>query len=143
VRVSRLLQTKGWRFAAAPLAVWLALTLTGVAGLVWLERGGRETLAQRFQLRVQLVADFVTSYVADLIERERVQAEAFLTEPTVDERDFFRSVNAFGYPAALLLDSQGRVLHVAPRDTTLTGRQLADRYPHLRTATFEGQPAVL
>lgn len=140
--MSRLLRTTGWRFAAAPLAVWLALTLTGVAGLVWLERGGRETLAQRFQLRVQLVADFVTSYVADLIERERVQAEAFLTEPTVDERDFFRSVNAFGYPAAVLLDSRGRALHVAPRDTTITGRQLADLYPHLRTATFEGQPAV-
>ncbi|MEU4427966.1 ATP-binding protein [Actinoplanes sp. NPDC024001] len=142
MRVSRLLRSTGWRHAAAPMAVWLALTLTGVAGLVWLERGGRDTLAQRFQLRVQLVADFVTSYVADLIERERVQATAFLTDPVVDERDFFRSVNAFGYPAAVLLDAQGRALHVAPRDTSVIGQRLADRYPHLRTALFDGTAAV-
>ncbi|MBG0568827.1 sensor histidine kinase [Actinoplanes aureus] len=142
MRVSRLLRTAGWRFAAGPLAVWLALTLTGVTGLVLLERGGRETLVQRFQLRVQLVADFINSYVANLIERERVQAEAFLTEPVVDERDFFRSVNAFGYPAAVLLDSEGRALHVAPRDPSMTGRQLAANYAHLRTALVEGRPAV-
>ncbi|MEV6303387.1 PAS domain S-box protein [Actinoplanes sp. NPDC051861] len=131
-----------WRFAAAPIAVWLVLTLAGVTGLMLLERSGRDTLAQRFDLRVQLVSDFVTSYVADLIDRERVQAEAFLTEPVVDERDFFRSVNAFGYPAAVLLDDQGRVLHIAPRNKSMIGRRLAENYPHLRVASVEGRAAV-
>lgn len=131
-----------WRFVAAPLAIWLVLTLTGAGGLAWLERSGRETLAQRFDLRVQLVGEFVTSYVSDLIERERVQAEAFLTEPVVDERDFVRTVSAFGYPAAVLLDEDGRVLHVTPHDPSVVGRKISDEYPHLRTAVVDSQPAV-
>ncbi|MFC7529804.1 PAS domain S-box protein [Actinoplanes sp. GCM10030250] len=142
MRLSGLGRTAVWRFAATPLVVWLVLTLAGATGLSLLERNGRETLAQRFDLRVQLVAEFVTSYVTDLLERERVQAEAFLTEPVVDERDFLRSVNAFGYPAALLLDEQGVVLHVAPTNPGLVGRRLADNYPHLRVAAVEGRPAV-
>ena len=141
MRFSRF-RSPGWRFAAAPLAVWLVLSLVGVAGLVWLERAGRDTLVQRYQLRVQLAADFVTSYAADQIRRERVQAAAFLTATSVDERDFIRSVNSFGYPAAVLLDDEGRVLHAAPHDATLIGRRLSDRYPHLRTAVTEGIPAV-
>jgi PAS domain S-box-containing protein len=138
----RFLRPGGWRFVAVPLLVWLLLTASGTAGLWWLERTSRDTLTQRFQLRVALASDFVTTYVADLIARERVQAAAFLTDPVVSERDFARSVDGFGYPAALLLDSAGRALHVAPADPSVLGRDLTVRYAHLRTAVVEGEPAV-
>ncbi|MCA2211672.1 sensor histidine kinase [Jidongwangia harbinensis] len=138
----RFLRPGGLRFVALPLLVWLLLTMSGTAGLWWLERSSRDALAQRFQLRVGLASDFVTTYVADLIARERVQAEAFLTDPVVQERDFARSVSGFGYPAAVLLDSAGRALHVTPTDPAVIGRDLTLRYAHLRTAVVEGEPAV-
>ncbi|WIM92978.1 PAS domain S-box protein [Actinoplanes oblitus] len=142
MRLARLPQILGWRFVAAPLAVWLALACAGTAGLVLAERSSHTSLVQRFDLRVGLVADFVTSYVTDLIDRERVQAAAFLTERKVPEREFSRAVNSFGYPAAVLLDARGRVLHLTPPDSALIGKDLTDRYPHLRTAVREGRPAV-
>ncbi|HKT04654.1 MAG TPA: hypothetical protein VJT31_34490, partial [Rugosimonospora sp.] len=131
-----------WRFLALPLAVWLLLTTTGTAGLLWLQRDGRDGLVQRYQLRVTLMADFVTSYVADLIDREQVAAAALLTDPVVGEREFTRTVAGFGYPAAVLLDGRGRAMQVAPANPALIGTDLASRYAHLRTALVEGRPAV-
>jgi PAS domain S-box-containing protein len=107
-----------------------------------MERSSTDALAQRFHLRVGLAGDFVSSYVADLIRRERIQAEVFLTDTVVDERDFLRSVAGFGYPAAVLLDAHGRVLQVAPPNPSVRGVDLTGRYPHLRTAVREGRPAV-
>jgi PAS domain S-box-containing protein len=131
-----------WRFLALPLAIWLLAAGLGVGGLGWQQHSGREGLAQRFQLRVKLMSDFVTSYVADLIEREQVQAAAFLTERTVDPRDFARSVAGFGYTAAVLLDDRGRVLQAAPADPALIGRDLTAHYAHLRNALEKGQSTV-
>jgi signal transduction histidine kinase len=131
-----------WRFVAVPLVAWLLLTTAGAAGLLHAQHNSREVQAQRFQLRVGLMGDFVTSYVTDLIERERAAARAFLADPVVTKRDFTRSVTGFGYPAAVLLDDRGRVLHVAPDNPAVVGTDLTGRYAHLRTAVTQGRPAV-
>jgi PAS domain S-box-containing protein len=131
-----------WRPVAVPLLIWLLLTLAGAGGLVWQQHNSREAVAQRFELRVGLIGEFVTSYTADLIARERVQANASLSDPSVNARDFARAVAGFGYPAAVLLDSKGRALQVIPSDPSVIGTDLADRYVHLRTALRQGRPAV-
>ncbi|MFI6072487.1 ATP-binding protein [Actinoplanes sp. NPDC051343] len=124
------------------MLIWLLLTMAAAGGLVWQQHNSREALAQRFQLRVGLIGDFVTSYTADLIARERVQADASLTDRTVNARDFARAVAGFGYPAAVLIDDRGRALQVIPPDPSVIGRDLAGRYAHLRTALRQGRPAV-
>ncbi|GIM89872.1 sensor histidine kinase [Paractinoplanes toevensis] len=131
-----------WRFVAAPLAIWLLLTAGGAAALLWAQNRGRAAVVQRFDLRLDLMADFVASYVADLIDRERVQAQALLADSVVSQRDFTRSVAGFGYPAAVLLDARGRLLHAVPPDPSQRGRDLTGRYAHLRTAVYDGRPAV-
>ncbi|MEU4622595.1 PAS domain S-box protein [Actinoplanes sp. NPDC023801] len=132
----------GWRFLAAPLAVWLMLTCIGAGVLFWVEHTTKQSVVARYQDRVGLTGKLVESTVKELIERERTQALAFLTEPVVSERDFTRSVGGFGYPAAVLLDSEGRLLQVIPSNPAVIGERIADRYPHLRTAVDEGRPAV-
>ncbi|MEV6305526.1 ATP-binding protein [Actinoplanes sp. NPDC051861] len=127
-----------WRFFALPTVVWLVLVLVGTGGLVWLERSNRKNLAAE----MRRVASFATSYVTDLTQRERAQAEAFLAEPVVDEKDFDRVVAAFNHDAAVLLDENGRVLHIAPHRPEILGQDLAARYPHLETAIGEGRVAL-
>ncbi|GIM66831.1 hypothetical protein Aau02nite_24650 [Amorphoplanes auranticolor] len=110
--------------------------------MLWAQRSSERELRQRFELRIAIGADFVSRYVADLIERERAQAVQFLSAATVDERTFAQSVAAFGYPAAVLLDGDGRLLQVVPANPDLIGQDLTPRYSHLRTAVREGRPAV-
>lgn len=141
-RARAVLSPRGWRFAAVPLAVWLLVSAVGTSGVLYLQQRARDAAVERFSARATLMRDFVVSYVADLLERERVQAGAFLTEATVSERDFVRSVGAFGYPSAVLLDQHGRVLQVAPPQPALIGTDLTGRYAHLRTAVVDGRPAV-
>ncbi|MEU8817360.1 PAS domain S-box protein [Actinoplanes sp. NPDC048796] len=130
------------RPALVPLLIWLVLVAVGTAVLSWQQYDSRQSVAQRFNLRVGLIGDFVTSYTGDLMERERVQARASLSDPVVDERDFARATAGFGYPAAVLLDSKGRALQVVPHDATIVGKDLASRYGHLWTALHEGRAAV-
>ncbi|HWS36816.1 MAG TPA: PAS domain S-box protein [Actinoplanes sp.] len=132
----------GWRFLAAPLAVWLVLTCVGTGILLWVERTTKQAAVQRYEVRADMAANTVTALVEDLLSRQRAQADAFLTGKVVDARDFTRVVDSFGYPAAVLLDSEGRVLHVTPPNAAITGQRIADRYQHLATALMEGRPAV-
>jgi len=131
-----------WRFLAVPLAVWLLLTAGGTAGLVWAQHRSRAGIEERFGLRVDLLGDFVASYVRDLIDREEVQARTFLADRVVSQRDFARSVAGFGYPAAVLVDGDGRLLRAVPPAGSLTGKDLTRTYAHLRAAVQQGRPAV-
>ncbi|MEV0900236.1 PAS domain S-box protein [Actinoplanes sp. NPDC049802] len=132
----------GWRLLAAPLAVWFVLTCLGTGVLMWVERGTRDGVVDRYRDRVSLAAGFVTTMVGDLIDRERAQASAFLTGDVVTDEDFTRSVGGFGYPAAVLLDARGRVLRIIPHNAAVVGTAIHERYPHLRTAVLENRPAV-
>ncbi|MFG1924258.1 PAS domain S-box protein [Cryptosporangium sp. NPDC048952] len=130
------------RDVVVPVGVWLLLCAVVAATLSWAQRSSRDDLVQRFDVRVSLGSQFVASYVQDLLARERKQAATFLAGRSVNGEDFRRSVATFGYPAALLLDGQGRVLHVAPSNPALIGKNLTGRYAHLRTALRTGVPAV-
>jgi PAS domain S-box-containing protein len=125
-----------------PLLIWLLLVAAATGVMLGQQRTSREAVAQRFNLRVALISDFVTSYTTDLINRERVQASTSLTDAQVSERDFTRAVAGFGYPAAVLLDSHGRALQVVPHEPALIGKDLTTRYAHLRTAVRGGRPAI-
>lgn len=132
----------GWRFLAAPLAVWLMLTCLGAGVLIWVERTTKNAVVQRYDWRAGLAADFVKAMVTDLITRQAIQADAFLSDRAVQASDFTRSVGGFGYPAAVLLDGEGRLLQVIPPNPALLGERISDRYPHLNTAVTEGRAAV-
>ncbi|MEU4161878.1 ATP-binding protein [Actinoplanes sp. NPDC026670] len=132
----------GWRFLAAPLAAWLALTCVGAGILIWVERTAKSAIVQRYDWRAGLAADFVKAMVTDLIARQRTQANAFLDSRAVDAADFKRTVGGFGYPAAVLLDAGGRLLQVIPSNPALLGQKIDDLYPHLHTAVTEGRAAV-
>jgi PAS domain S-box-containing protein len=125
-----------------PLLIWLLLAAAGTSGLLWQQHNSRQAVAQRFELRVALMGDFVTSYTTDLIQRERVQARASLTGSRVGASQFAQAVAGFGYPAAVLLDARGRVLQMVPAHPSALGTDLTSRYAHLRTAVRDGRPAV-
>ncbi|MBL7253196.1 sensor histidine kinase [Paractinoplanes lichenicola] len=125
-----------------PLLIWLLLVAAGTTGLLWQQHNSRQAADQRFELRVALMRDFVTSYTADLIQREGVQARASLTGATVGAGQFAQAVAGFGYPAAVLIDDRGRTLQAVPADPKAIGKELASKYEHLRTALRDGRPAV-
>jgi PAS domain S-box-containing protein len=124
-----------------PLAIWLLLCALAAGTLAWAQRSSRDDLVQRFDMRTSLGSQFVATYVQDVLARERVQATGFLAGKTVSAADFRRSAATFGYPAAVLLDAEGRVLRAAPADPALIGRNLLPRYAHLRAAVA-GKAAV-
>ncbi|SHM56729.1 PAS domain S-box-containing protein [Cryptosporangium aurantiacum] len=125
-----------------PAGVWLVLCAIGATALSWADRTSRDDLVQRFDMRVSLGSQFVASYVQDVLARERTQAETFLAAKTVAAADFRRSVATFGYPAAVLIDGNGRLLHVEPPNPALIGTNMIAKYAHLRTAVLTGVPAV-
>src|SRR5688572_19204302 len=142
MRAANITASSPWRYLAAPLAVWLVVLLGAVGGLAWIGRGGRLELEHRFRLRADIAADFVATYATDLIARQRAQAVRFMSTSTVGSDTFVQSVAAFGYPAAVLLDADGRVLHAQPPVPGLIGTDVTTRYAHLRTAVRDNVPAV-
>ena len=140
--VTALLRRAVRRHAVVPLTAWVLVVALVASGVAFVNRDARTELEHRFRLRVAIASDFVATYVADLLARERVQALQFLAGPQVDQRAFEQSVAALGYPAAVLLDSGGAVLHIAPANPDLIGVDLRERYPHIRTALTDNRPAV-
>ncbi|MBM2614131.1 PAS domain S-box protein [Actinoplanes sp. LDG1-06] len=124
-----------------PLVVWLLLVIVGTGVLLWQQDGSREDVGERFDAGVSTLGDFMTGVATEALTRERVQAEASLADPVVSTRDFERAVAGFGYPAAVLIDSDGRVLHSTPEDPEVIGTIIGGRYQHLREA-LRGRPAV-
>src|SRR5688572_7713233 len=133
-RLAPNVRAAAWRFMALPLAAWLLVICGGGAGLAWANRDAHRDLEHRFQLRVLIAAQFVSTYVGDLVNRERDQARRFLADPVVSRTTFEQTVTTFGYPAAVLLDGHGRVMHVEPPSPELVGRDLTAQYAHLRDA---------
>ncbi|HYH49910.1 MAG TPA: diguanylate cyclase [Acidimicrobiia bacterium] len=104
------------------------------AGLAWSQSASRRELAERFQTRGEVGARFVETFAVQLLEREAFVAGRQLAGDRADSRRFSDVVDAFGFEAALLLDSSGRVLHGAPPNPALVGERITDQYDHLRQA---------
>lgn len=130
------------KYVARPLIVWALVVSAVAAGVIWVDTNGHVELEHRFRLRVVIASDFVSTYVDDLIARERAQAQQFLSDPVVDERAFEQSVASFGYASAVLVGDNGHVIHAVPSNPTILGVDLSQRYEHLRRALQDNQPAV-
>lgn len=116
------------------LAVGTGLVLVGQAQ-------GRQALEDRFALRAALGSTFVAAFASDIIDRERMVGSEFLGADVVDSVDFDRVVRTFGFQAAVLLDSDGRLLQVVPAAPHLIGTDMTQKYEHLRLAVA-GIPAI-
>lgn len=110
------------------------------AGLGLSQHQSRTGVQDRFATRGATTADFIASYVGDLMDREHAAAEGSLTGRRV-QRAFEDEVAAFGFQAAVLLDQTGRAIAVSPEAPTVVGQQLSVRYPHL-AAAVAGHRAV-
>jgi len=117
------------------------LLIVGLAsGLGLSQHRARTGVEDRFAARGAVTADFIASYVTDLMDREDGAARGSLTggHPA---KAFDDEVAAFGFQAAVLLDHDGRALAVAPHAPAVIGQQLSSRYPHL-AAAVAGHRAV-
>jgi signal transduction histidine kinase len=123
------------------LALWLVLVVAAVTAVGHVQRSGRRELNDRLTLRANVGAQFVQSYVDDVFRQQRQLVLAFLAgaDPSVEQFQWVTA--ALGYPAAVLLDSRGRALHVAPTAPEVIGQDLSARYEHLRRAVG-GDPAI-
>ena len=119
---------------AVLLSLWL-LVVGGLAGfLARSQSNTREGVDERFEVRAQIASRFVSTYVRDLVDRQRDLAERRLADAPVEENAFQRAVADGGYEAAVLLDAQGRLLRVAPAKPALLGNDMTAKYEHLRGA---------
>ena len=122
------------------LALTLVIATLGI-GIAMSESQSRSHILSVFKLRGTSSATFVSTFLDQQADRERETAGKFLAGATVTRQRFETVVSAFGSSAAVLLDSRGRTLDAAPADPGLTGRPIADRYPHL-VAAEKGRIAV-
>ena len=128
-----------WRVAAG--VVVAAVLLGAMASAIQAStRQARHAMDSRFETRVQLAEEFVETFVADVFERERVQAIHHM-QGTVTDAEFAEAMGDLGVQAGVLLDEEGRALQVFPPRRDLVGADLALQYPHLASA-LAGRPTV-
>jgi diguanylate cyclase (GGDEF)-like protein len=131
-------RSRGLALAALALALLLG-TLAG--GIVLTQAQSRSHVLSTLGLRGTSSATFVSAFIAQQADREQEAARQLLSEPRVSDERFRTVIAAFGSDAAVLLDSSGRVLAVAPSDPGLLGKPIATRYAHLAAAE-QGRVAV-
>lgn len=125
------------------IAVFVTLVLlVGLAAAVFSgQTRSRRELLDRFQIRATIASHFLAGYVRELAQRELNHARAELAGPEVTQERFETVVRAAGLDAAVLLDSDGRLLMISPYRQELLGTNLATRYGHLADAVA-GRVAV-
>ena len=125
----------------AAVVATIALLCAVAVGLASSTSSARTDEEGRFQLRADISARFISTWVSETLARERTVATAELSGKTASP-DAFKNINeSFGFQAAVLLDNLGEVLDVSPDRGDLIGRTIAPQYPHL-TAAESGRPAV-
>jgi diguanylate cyclase (GGDEF)-like protein len=133
-----------WRFWAFRVLA-LVLFVAVLGAMVGSERGSqaksRSDLAKRFLVRGTTAAGFVESYTGFVLSREEDLAEQLLSTEVVTRKQFASFLTIFGFGPAVLLDSTGRAIAIAPQAPTLIGADLARIYVYLRTA-LGGLPTV-
>ena len=125
----------GWtRVIAAVLAVAL---LAGTGLVIHAEQSqSLAAIVARFNLRAEIGARFLESYVAEILNRE-VQAAVASTS----QRAFVDVTTTMGFQAATLTDATGHALRVFPNNRALIGTDLSVRYPLISEA-MAGHVAV-
>jgi diguanylate cyclase (GGDEF)-like protein len=116
------------------LTIWLIVVGLLAGFLARSQASTREGVDERFEVRAQIASRFVSTYVRDLVERQRDVAERRLADTDVGEDVFQRAVADGGYEAAVLLDGRGRLARIAPPKPELLGSDMTARYEHLRRA---------
>jgi signal transduction histidine kinase len=136
-----LVEQAPWRTRFVVGVVFVFVALSALAGVRATDATARRTLDQRTSLRTAVGAQFVESYVEDIFKREAVQASRLLAADEVATPEFDHAVESLGFPAAVLLDSEGRALDVYPSNPSIVGANLAAKYDHLRRAVA-GERAI-
>ncbi|HYP48918.1 MAG TPA: PAS domain S-box protein, partial [Thermoleophilaceae bacterium] len=130
--------TSGFRPGARNIALflvgWAAVCGVLVVLLAQSQAAGRDNLTQRFEARAVIASRFVSTYVNDLIERERGLASRRFSGVRVNQRVFSAAALDQGFEAAVLLDGRGRAQGVVPASPQLIGKRLSAKYPHLAAA---------
>ena len=101
----------------------------------------RQHDASLFVTRGTASAGFVSTYISEEANREKVAAEEYLSASQVDGNQFDTVSGSFGSMSTVLLDSGGRTLEVVPSDPFLIGQVIAPKDAHLSKAET-GQVAV-
>lgn len=127
--------------ARLPLVILGFVLLLGATGLYVVDAAARDGLRGRIALRTQAGAEFIGAQTRDILDREETLARQYLSGPRVSTADFERASHALALDAAVLLDDQGRLLHVLPQNRTIIGNDMT-QYPHLGAAVRTGRPAV-
>jgi len=122
-------------------AAWLAVMGGLAAYLAGSQSSARHGVAQRLSARAQMGAEFSSLYVQSIFAREHAQARRWLASPTATMEALRNASSAMGVPAAVLLDSTGRVLQVLPADPAVLGQVITRKYAHL-AAAVAGRTAV-
>jgi len=121
----------------------IALLLVVGLGTVLLrnQQLARRQLELRFHTRGEIAAQFISRYLADLAQKEAAVASQRLSDTAANPESFVLIVDSFGFEAAVLLDSKGFLLNVAPFKQEIIGTELASKYRHLSQA-LKGRVAV-
>ena len=127
-----------WRLLG--LAVTGAMVLT--LGLA-LQAGAADSERQiddRFAARGQLAATFVSTWTKQTFADERRVTQANLQGDVDLDEKFRDAASTLGFPAAVLLDSDGRALAVYPPASELIGTHLDLKYAHLAPPPSPARP---
>ncbi|HXH79998.1 diguanylate cyclase domain-containing protein [Nocardioides sp.] len=128
------------RALAWPLCLWLVVMAVAGFFVAQGQDAEREGLIERTQSRAETGSEFVAAYVDDIFKTEQRLAAEVL-QPGWQASDFDEDSQFLGFPAAVLLDRDGRAVALAPAAPELVGADLAQKYAHL-TRALEGTPTV-
>ena len=117
-----------------------AVTAIGL-GLQSYQTQARDQAESGFQLRATIAAQFTSTYVTELLTRERTAATQELSAATPNPQSFAAVGTAFGFHTTLLLDGHGDVVMVQPATPGIIGKNLSGKFAHL-AAAVAGRPAV-
>ena len=128
------------RALAWPLCLWLVAMLGAGFFVAQGQEAEREGLTERTQSRAETGSEFVAAYVDDVFKTEQRLADEVL-RPGWQTSDFDEDSEFLGFPAAVLLDRDGRAVALTPAAPELVGADLTQKYAHLAQA-LEGTPTV-
>jgi diguanylate cyclase (GGDEF)-like protein len=117
----------------------MGLTLVALLGamasaIVFSSNESKARINSNFGLRADSSATFISTFLNEQAAREQQTARRLLSAKHVTPNDFHLVVSSFGSRTAVLLDSKGRLLDVAPSAPALLGKPIAERYQHLQIA---------